>query len=83
VTLVHVMHPWEVDPPAGSWQARDPESDNNRRPLVSDARTPYRRAFDAWRVDLSRRVLAAGARYFTVMCDEAPAKAVRRLVQLT
>lgn len=81
VTLVHVVHPWEVDPPAGAWQARDPEADTDPRPLAADARTPYRRAFDAWRTDFARRVLAAGARYETVMCDEAPAKAVRRLVQ--
>lgn len=82
VTLVHVVHPWELEPPAGAWQARDPERDNDRRPLLANARTTYRHAFDAWRADLSRRVLAAGARHITVLCDEAPAKAVRRLVQL-
>lgn len=83
VTLVHVVHPWELEPPAGAWQARDPELDHDRRPLMPDARTTYRRAFDAWRADFSRRVLAAGARHITVSCDEAPAKAVRRLVQLS
>jgi hypothetical protein len=81
VTLVHVVHPLEIDPPAGPWQARDPEADEDRRPLVAGARATYRRAFDAWRADFARRVLAAGARHVTVTCDEAPAKAVRRLVQ--
>jgi hypothetical protein len=82
VTLVHVVHPWELDPPAGAWQARDPEMDHDRRPLLANARAPYRRAFDAFRADFSRRVLAAGARYLMVPCDDAPATAVRRLVQL-
>ncbi len=82
VTLVHVVHPWELEPPAGAWQARDPEHDDDRRPLMANARATYRGAFDAWRADFSRRVLAAGARHLTVPCDEAPAKAVRRLVQL-
>lgn len=83
VTLVHVVHPWELEPPAGAWQACDPELEGDRRPLVADARAPYRRAFDAWREEFSRRVLAAGGRHITVPCDEAPAKAVRRLVQLS
>jgi hypothetical protein len=37
---------------------------------------------DFWGADFSRRVLAAGARYLMVPCDDAPATAVRRLVQL-
>lgn len=82
VTLVHVVHPWELDPPAGAWQACDPEMDHDRRPLLANVRAPYRRAFDGWRADFSRRVLAAGARYLMVPCDDAPATAVRRLVQL-
>jgi len=81
VTLVHVVHPFELDPPPGAWQARDPELDDDRRPLVAESRTRYRDAFEAWRSEFTRRVLAAGARHVLVRCDEAPAKAVRRVVQ--
>lgn len=81
VTLVHVVHPFELDPPPGAWQARDPEVADDRRPLVADSRARYREAFDRWRAEFARRVLAAGARHVMVPCDEAPAKAVRRVVQ--
>lgn len=81
VTLVQVVHPFEVDPPAGAWQAIDPEAEHAPRPLVAEARARYREAFAAWRASVARRVLATGARHVTVLCDELPPRAVRRIVQ--
>jgi uncharacterized protein (DUF58 family) len=80
-TLVQVVHPCEVDPPAGAWQAIDPEAEHAPRPLVADARARYRDAFAAWRASVARRALATGARHVTVLCDESPPRAVRRIVQ--
>lgn len=79
VTLMHIVHPLELSPPAGAWQAIDPEADGEQRPFGADARPEYRRAFDRWRADVARRSVSAGARYHEVLCDEHPARAIRRL----
>jgi uncharacterized protein (DUF58 family) len=82
LTLVHVVHPFELEPPAGAWQATDPEASvaGDPRALLPTTRAAYRSAFDAWRETLGRRVQAAGARVVEVRCDEPPARAVRRIV---
>ncbi len=79
VTLVHVVHPLELTPARGVWQATDPETEQVQRPLTSAARETYQRAFETWRAEVARRCLAAGARYHEIRCDEAPAHAVRRI----
>lgn len=79
VTLVHIVHPLELSPPAGAWQAIDPEAQGVQRPFGEDARPAYRRAFDRWRADVARRCVSAGARHHEVLCDEPPARAIRRL----
>ncbi len=79
VTLVHVVHPLELTPPAGAWQAIDPEHPTDARPLAAGSRAAYRAAFDRWRAEVARRCITTGARYHEVVCDEAPARAVRRL----
>ncbi len=79
VTLVHVVHPLELDPPRGTWLAFDPEQDHVRRPLTADSVAAYKRRFSAWRAEIARRCLACGAKHVEVVCDEPPAHAVRRI----
>lgn len=79
VTLVHVVHPLELDPPQGAWQAIDPEADDVRRPLTGDSVASYKQRFAEWRAEVARRCLACGARHVEVVCDEPPARAVRRI----
>jgi uncharacterized protein (DUF58 family) len=79
VTLVHVIHPFELSLPQGFWRAIDPESVVTPRPVHDALHSEYRRNFDGWRSELVRRCLAAGARYHDVLCDEPAARAVRRI----
>jgi uncharacterized protein (DUF58 family) len=79
VTLLQIVHPLELNLPSGTWQAVDPEADDMQRPLSAGSQPGYRAAFDAWRTDVARRCVAAGARHFEVVCDEEPARAVRRV----
>ena len=96
--VVHVVHPRELEPPAGAWQVIDPESaasvagipsaasvvgtPSSARVLAASARASYDAAYAAWRATFARRVQATGARYAQVSCDEPPARVVRRLVRL-
>ena len=52
-----------------------------RRPLDAVSRAAYVEAFAAWRTDLARAWRDAGAAYATVTSDEAPERAVRRIVR--
>ena len=79
VTLVHIVHPLELNPPRGTWQAVDPEADDVRRPLTGESARSYKDRFSAWRAEVARRCLACGARHVEVVCDEPPARAVRRI----
>ncbi len=79
VTLVHVVHPFELTLPRGLWRAVDPESEALQRPMHDGMLAEYRAQFDEWRAEIARRCLAAGARYHEVRCDEPAARAVRRI----
>jgi uncharacterized protein (DUF58 family) len=79
VTVVHVVHPLEVEPPAGAWRMIDPESSQMQRAFGASARDEYTLSFASWRIEFARRCLAAGARHLEVMCNEQPARAVRRI----
>ena len=79
VTLVHVVHPFELTLPRGFWRAVDPESDALQRPIHETLLAEYRTQFDGWRAEIARRCLAAGAGYHEVRCDEPAARAVRRI----
>jgi uncharacterized protein (DUF58 family) len=81
VLVVHVVHPLELQPPAGDWLTQDPEHLSTTRVLTGARRLAYRAQFDAWRADFVRRVQATGARHVEVRCDEAPSSAVRRIVR--
>jgi uncharacterized protein (DUF58 family) len=81
VYAVHVLDPLELDPPRGTLLAVDPERPDVRRPLDAVSRAAYVEAFAAWRTDLARAWRDAGAAYATVTSDEAPGRAVRRIVR--
>lgn len=86
VLVVQVVHPLELDPPAGAWRAEDPERAGDVRRtavLAPSVRATYRAQFEAWRARFARRVQATGARHVLVSCDEPPARAVRRIVRLS
>ncbi len=79
VTLVHVVHPFEIEPPAGVWRMVDPELSQVQRAFGTTSRAEYTATFGAWRAEFARRCLAAGARHLEVVCTEEPARAVRRI----
>lgn len=83
VTLVHVVHPLELSPPRGAWQAIDPRAASDRRALSEASYGQYTQSFAEWRSDVARRCLSAGARYLELSCDEEPARAVRRIATVS
>ncbi len=83
VTLVHVVHPLELAPPRGVWQAVDPRVATDRRALSDASYDSYTQSFAKWRGDVARRSLAAGARYIELSCDEEPSRAVRRIATVS
>ena len=78
--LVHLVSRDELEPPVSAVLAQDPERHDLQRALVGGTRDGYRDAFDAWRGEQARAWRAAGARYVEVRDDEAPDRAVRRIV---
>ncbi len=80
VVLVHLVAPEELEPPAGTVLAEDPESPTTRRPLTPLTSETYRDRFTAWRQDTARDWIGAGARYVLVRSDESPEGAIRRIV---
>lgn len=80
VVLVHLVAPEEIDPPASTVLAEDPEAPSLRRPLTPLTREAYRDRFAAWRQEVARDWTLAGARYLLVRSDEPPEGAVRRIV---
>jgi uncharacterized protein (DUF58 family) len=81
VYAIHVLDEWELEPPRGAVLAVDPEDADVRRPLDAVSRESYLAAFGAWRADTARAWRDAGASYATVTTNEAPARAVRRIVR--
>ena len=76
---IHVVAREELDPPARAVLVNDPEHPAVRRPLVQETRAEYLANFAAWRADLQRAWLGAGAAYALVPTDEPAARAVRRI----
>ena len=81
VYAVHVLDALELDPPRGTLLATDPERPEVRRPLDAASRAAYLAAFGEWRGATARAWRDAGATYAAVTTDEAPARAVRRIVR--
>ncbi len=80
VVIVHVVARAELDPPAGSRLAEDPEAPAVRRPLTGLTRSAYLDRFAVWRAETANGWRTAGARYVEVVDDERADRAVRRIV---
>ena len=80
VLAVHIVADEELAPGDAAILAEDPEVAGFRRPLAAVTRAAYERAFGAWRDELARQWRSAGAVYTQVIASEAPARAVRRVV---
>ena len=81
--LVHVVAPDEVSPPSTAMTAVDPENPAQVRPFDERVRASYIARFAEWRDGLARRAREAGAVYVQISSDEAPARAVGRIVSPT
>jgi uncharacterized protein (DUF58 family) len=77
---VHIVAREELDPPWDEAMVSDPEQPGVARLLVGGTRAEYTARFAAWREAVARVVRADGAAYALVTTDEAPARAVRRIV---
>ncbi len=77
---VHVIAAAEIAPSLGSGLVEDPESPQVRRPFTADTRSAYIARFAAWRESLAHGWRQDGASFASVITDEDPARAVRRLV---
>jgi hypothetical protein len=77
---VRVMAREEVDPPAQSFTAIDPESPRVSRPFGPSVREGYRRRFTEWGTAVAARWRAAGATWCDVISDEPALDAIRRVV---
>lgn len=81
VHLVHIVAREEIDPPRRAVLAADPEMPAMQRLLAEPTRAGYDRAFADWRAEMARAWRASGATYLEVVTGEAPAHAVRRIVE--
>ncbi len=81
VHLVHAIAREEIDPPARTILAEDPEAPIVQRMLNERTRREYDEAFGAWRAEMARQWRAAGAAYVEIMTDEPAAHAVRRIAE--
>lgn len=81
VALLHVISRDELDPPRRTLLVADPENGAIQRLLTDGTRREYEHRFAAWRDAIAGRWQLAGAMYATVLDDEPPAHAIRRIVQ--
>jgi uncharacterized protein (DUF58 family) len=79
VHAIHIVAEEELDPPAGSMLAVDPEDRSISRPFVAESRAAYLERFAAWRSDLAAQWRADGLSYTLAPAAEQPARVVRRV----
>ncbi|HEY2805832.1 MAG TPA: DUF58 domain-containing protein [Gemmatimonadales bacterium] len=82
VHAIEIVAREELEPPAATFLATDPESPEIRRPLTLDSRDPYLQQFAEWRLTTARAWRAGGATFTEVRTDESAAHAVRRICGL-
>ena len=76
---VHVVADEELDPPARSMLAVDPEDASIARPLVADVRAEYLERFAAWRAELATSWRGEGLSYTLARVSEPTSRVVRRI----
>lgn len=81
IHAIEVVAREELAPPSGAFLATDPEESSIRRPMAAETRQTYSIRFNAWRRETARAWRAAAATWAEVTDDEAPARAVRRIVR--
>ena len=79
VHAIHIVADEELDPPARSILAVDPEDASLMRPLVADSRAAYLERFAAWRTELSASWRAEGLSYTLARVSEPASRVVRRV----
>ena len=79
--VVHVVAREEVEPPARTLLAADPEDPSVERLLTESTRRGYDDAFAEWRTEIARQLRSGGASYTLVLTDEPAPHAVRRIAR--
>jgi len=80
IHAIHVIAPEELNPSREMLLVADPEVPDVRRPLTSDARDSYTKAYSAWRESISHDWSDAGVSYtMAVVGEETPDHLIRRI----
>ena len=79
VILVHVIADEELDPPAGTMLAVDPEVPTIRRILSGALREQYRIVYFRWLDDMATAARESGIRYVRAQTSEPASRLVRRI----
>ena len=82
VHAIHIVADEELDPPARSMLAVDPEDSSVARPFVAEARVEYVQRFTAWREQLAASWRGEGLSYTIATVSEAPSRVVRRVASV-
>lgn len=79
VHAIHVIADEEIDPPARSILAVDPEDSTIARPFVADARAAYLERYGEWRAQLASSWRGPGLSYTVARVSEPSSRVVRRV----
>ena len=79
VHAIHVVADEEIDPPARSMLAVDPEDATISRPFVAESRAAYLERFAAWRTELAGSWRGEGLSYTLARVSEPASRVVRRV----
>lgn len=79
VHAIHIVAEEELDPPARSILAVDPEDASLARPLVAESRAAYLAQFAAWRTELAASWRGEGLSYTLARVSEPASRVVRRV----
>lgn len=77
---IHIVAREELEPTARTGMIVDPEQAALKRPLTPTSRAAYLAQFTSWREELARSWRLCGATFNEVVADEAPARAVLRIL---
>jgi uncharacterized protein (DUF58 family) len=79
IFAVHVAAEQELDPPARTFVAEDPEDAKTQRTMSVEVREQYLAAFAAWRANIAAELHAMNASYVLTSTTEPVRDAVRRV----